>query len=234
MEKVPARLIKIVEEVENVRTFRFMPKKKIDFIAGQFVFLYTTIEGEEVRRPYSIASSPLVDYIELTIQLVENGKMTTFLFNDVKEGDILHLSNAIGKFSYNDEKKIVCVAGGCGIVPFRSIIHYCKEKKLNTKIVLFYSSRKMGHIIYKEEFDRLEKDLKNLKIVYTLTRETSNDWKGVRGRFNKEIILKAVDEPFEYIYFVCGPLLMVQNISKELLEFGINKERIKKEAWCSA
>src|SRR3989344_2853949 len=104
---IKARVCRIIQETPDVKSFRFEPVsgEKISFLPGQFVFLYSEIDvngkKERLRRAYSIASSPVkTNYIDLTLKLTPEGKVTPYFHSHVKEGDIFDISNPMGKFTY--------------------------------------------------------------------------------------------------------------------------------------
>ena len=93
-ERIKVKLVEIVEETDTMKTFKFVSlKNEIPFFSpGQFVFLYAKINGEEIKRSYSISSSPLDKTFDLGLELVENGKMTTYFHKNVKIGDIFEIN----------------------------------------------------------------------------------------------------------------------------------------------
>ena len=137
-------LVNIKKETHDVKTFRFkiLGDPKIEFKPGQFIILHTMINKKLVKRSYSISSSPLEKrYIEITLKLIEGGEMSDYLHNNVKIGEDFKAEGPMGHFTYKEDMggNVCLLAGGSGIAPMRSIMLYCTEKKLDTKIVLFYS-----------------------------------------------------------------------------------------------
>lgn len=233
--KIKIKLLEIINETELVKTFRFKPLsgKIPEFLPGQFVFLYATINGEEVKRAYSIASSPLDETLDLEIELVENGKMTTFLHTKVKVGDMLEIDAPQGHFKFQEDmtNKLIMIAGGSGIAPMRSIIRYCTQKNLSTQLNLFYSSRTEDRIVYKKEFEELEKKNPNFKFLNTLTRNKDLNWKGNQGRINKEMIIDNSENIEDSMFFLCGSTTMVKSMRDLLKEMDIDRKKIKMDVW---
>ena len=228
------KLIKIIRETPKVKTFRFefLDNKKFDFKPGQFVFLHANIGGKEVKRAYSISSTPLDEYIELSLELVNEGKMTTLFHYNVNLGDTFELSEPKGVFTFDDSMtNIALIAGGSGIVPMRSISRYILQKKLDTNIKIFFSARTYDEIVFIDELNLFAKDNPNLKIMYTLTRENPENWSGSTGRLTIDMMLNNIDSPKEYNYFLCGPMNMVRSFAKELIELGIDRKKIKRDIW---
>ena len=158
--------------------------------------------------------------------------MTTFFHNNAKIGDSFKMSTPKGVFTYDDTlKNIVLIAGGSGIAPIRSICKYIIQKRLKTNIKIFFSARTYDEIIFMNELNEYAKCNSNLKIIYTLTRENSENWTGLRGRLTVDMMLESVENPKDYNYFLCGPMNMVRGFAKELIKFGVNRKHIKRDIW---
>ncbi|MBI4154644.1 oxidoreductase [Candidatus Woesearchaeota archaeon] len=221
------KLIKIIEETHDTKTFRFIPEKNFDFKAGQFiVFIMNDKEGE-FRRAFSIANSPdEKEFIEITAKRAPNGKASLIFFEKTKINDIFEALGPYGLFIYNNEnvKHIIHIAAGSGIVPIRSIIKYITKNKPEIKQTLLYSNKTLKDIIYKKEFDVL-----NINKIYTITRNEGEEWKGKTGRITKDIIKEHIGD--NDLYFICGPPEFVNNMVLHLKELGIGGENIKTERY---
>ena len=234
-ETYKVEIVHIEKETPTVKTFRLklLHDKKMNFLPGQFVVLHDKIKGKVVKRSYSISSSPLYNtYIEITLKQIEKGEMSSFMHEQIKVGDVLEIEGPKGHFTYeeNMNKRICLLAGGSGISPMRSIILYCTEKELDTKIVLFYSVKTPEDIIFRKELIELEKRNENLKIVYTMTRVTPDIWKNI-GRINEVLIEKEVKHIKETKYYLCGPLPFIRTIVSFLKKFGVDRKNIKRDVW---
>ena len=227
-----------IYQTSDIVTLKLVPIDKFDFDfkPGQFVNLYIQKENQPMlARPYSIASSPSnKEYLELTIRIVEGGRFTPRVA-ELKVGDEVKIGGPFGKFFFLDEKKmkkLVLIGGGCGITPFISMIRYVVDKKLDIKITYFYSARTMNSILYKDELEKYAKENSNIKVVFTCTRETSDAWKGERGRINIDMIKKYADLNDKENYFMlCGPPAMVSDLVAALKNSGVKEDRILHESW---
>lgn len=236
-DRLQIQVIDIRDEAPDVKTYKFKPLNAhtIEFKPGQFVLLYADIQNngitERVKRSYSITSSPLEkEHIELTIQKIPNGKLTPHFIDNVSMGDIFEISNAQGKFIYSDDiKNIVLIAGGTGISPMRSIMKYCVEKGLNTKITLIYSTRSPDYILYKNDLEDFDKN-PNINIIYTMTGPSDN-WTGQRGRINNDIIMNNVQGINTNTYYLCGSLDFIRTIVNILRKLGVDRKKIKRDVW---
>lgn len=219
-------VIDIIEEAHEAKTIRLATPTPINFKPGQYVTVTMNINGEDVVRAYSISSSPnQKEYIELTFQLVPDGKMTPKLY-ELKKGDKLQIEGPFGDFYYDDSmQKIVIIAGGCGIAPFRSMLEYIRDNNKDVKISLLYSCRKKNNIIFKEEMEKLAEEL-GINYYLTLTRDEK--WEGHRGRIDKEVLEK---QDLSSMFMLCGPEPMIKTMKKDLEELGVPEEQIKAEEW---
>jgi len=134
-----------------------------------------------------------------------------------------------GQFTFDGEyPKISLLAGGIGITPFVSICKNATDKKLNSKITLFYGCRTANDIAFKEELEKMQEENKNLKVVFTINEPTSQ-WKGATGVINAEMIKKELPDYLENMYYVCGPPPMVTAMEKLVVSIGLQKTQLKLE-----
>ena len=120
------------------------------------------------------------------------------------------------------------LAGGIGITPFKSMCQCCTDLRLNTKITLLYGNRRKEDIAFRKEFEELERQNKNLKVVFTLT-ETESDWKGSAGLITAEMIKKEVPDYKKNVFYTCGPPRMVEMMEKLVEQLGVTKTQLKRE-----
>jgi ferredoxin-NADP reductase len=229
IQEFDAKIEQIIQETTETRTFVFsLPAKEMNYIPGQFAMLTVDIPGIGITsRAYSISSSPLDDKFTLTIEKVENGKMTTFLIEKAYVGMQCKLKGPYGMLTLNESaKKVVFIAAGCGISPFRSMWRYIIQKNLPMQTILLYSSKKTDHIIYKKELDEISS---KIKVVHTLTKNEDPSWKGYSRRIDKQMLLEVVGDVKDTYFYLCGPPAMCHAAQDELKELGVPDERIKME-----
>lgn len=220
-------------DADRVKVFSLDPKdgRNIAFQPGQFVKLYD--EKGEKFRPYSIASSPEENNLDFLIKMV-GGEFTTYL-DTVKVGTTLYIEGPLGHFKYKYESgthpKCGFIAGGTGIAPILSILHHIRKNNIRGDFVFFYSIRTKADILQKEKLANLGREIKNLKIVYTLTRETPEGWKGELGRIDQKMFERNCPDASERNWFMCGPLVMVTELKKILVGLGVQEQNVKFEGW---
>ncbi len=198
------------------------------FKQGQYLTLKSIINGEEVRRSYSLCSSPLDQEWKVGIKKVEGGKFSTYANEVLKVGDQLEVMPAQGHFYTNVEKSaartFVCYAAGSGITPMLSIIktHLLEEPK--SKFKLFYVNQRASTVMLKEELEALKNQfMDRLEVFYFLTKQKRNI-PFLNGRLSVdklEIIhekicnLSNIDH-----HFICGPEAMILDIKDYLTSKG--------------
>ncbi len=225
-------LTKKVLETPNVMSFYFKPKDNVmfKFKPGHFVNISFKNDFENIgNRSFSIANSPTEEGLMLTIKKV--GVFTSKIF-DSKIGEEFEVLGPLGLPYIKNEKEnydYVFIAGGSGIVPFRSIIVYFKDKKYDNKMFLFYSNRTEENIIYKKELEELNKSMNNLIVVETLTREEKENYES--GRINSEMLKKYINSFENKKFIICGPKGLVSGSISMLKDLNIDIKNIKTESW---
>ena len=212
------------------------------FKQGQYLTLQAKIEGEEVRRSYSLCSSPLDDEWKVGIKKIEDGKFSTFANEILKVGDELEVMPPNGKFyvevDQTKQKNYVAFAAGSGITPIFSIIktHLLAEPKATFK--LFYINPRVVSIILKEELEALKNQfMSRFEIFYFLTKEHRSVplLKGRLSEEKMETIFKTICDVNQIDeYFSCGPEAMILMIRDFLLEKNVAKDKIHFELFTTA
>jgi ring-1,2-phenylacetyl-CoA epoxidase subunit PaaE len=216
-------------------------KEKFEFRHGQYVTLKKEIDGEEVRRNYSICSSPFEEELRVACKKVEGGRMSTYLNEKAEPGERFEVMEPMGNFytelDSSHEKQYIAFAAGSGITPVISIIKTVLHKEPKSRFLLFYGNRTSLDIIFKHELEKLrEKHGNRLEVHHVLSREEGKDELRT-GRIDKEKAKKLLDEaedaslPTEY--FICGPEGMMNEVSSTLEERGIDEKRIHIELFTS-
>jgi len=148
---------------------------------------------------------------------------------NLNKNDWARIDGPYGKFTFiGEHKKIALLAGGIGITPFRSMIKYCTDKKLNTEITLIYGNRSEKDIVFKKEFEELKTQNKNFKPIFIINEKNDN-WKGLTGFINGDIIKKEVSDYKQRVFYVCGPPKMVESLIGIINKLGISRNNIRIE-----
>jgi len=232
-----AILVDIKKETD--RNWRFIFESplydKLDFIPGQLIQLHATIPGEvmPVVRNYSVASWPdSTNKFELIVTYLPGGAMSEYLFNYIKVGDEIVYRGPMGIFTLPenlDERDIYLVSTGSGISPFRSMIGWINQEKIELKrnIKLFFGTRKVNDILYSTEMLEYQFNIPNFEFVPTLSQETDYflDQMNRRDLYKKgyvhEHYLKLIDKlDHKPLVYFCGWNKMIAEGRQHLKERG--------------
>lgn len=227
-----ARVTEIIEETPRVRTIRLGCATWPGHLAGQHVDVRLTAEdGYQAQRSYSIASAPADPVLELTVERIDDGEVSPYLFDQLMLGDEIELRGPIGGYFVWSRMRggpLLLVAGGSGIVPLRAIMRQHAAVLSDAPIRLLYSVRSQRDIIYRDELEKLSGP--GMGVIFTLTREQPDAWTGYRRRIDaallREVAWPAEARPLAYI---CGPTAFVERAASELVALGYEAERVKTE-----
>ena len=225
--------VSVALEVPNADTFSFVP--------GQYLTLRSTINGQEVRRSYSLCSSPLSGELRVAIKQVEQGIFSTWANTELKAGDTLETMPPMGNFALEieptDEQTYVGFAAGSGITPVLSILKTVLERAPKAKFILFYGNRKTNSIIFKAELEDLkDAHMGRLEVHHVLSREDQgNDL--LFGRIDETRAaqfaaqIPSVKEAAGH--FLCGPEAMIKGVQSALEQAGVSTKNIHFELFTS-
>jgi ferredoxin-NADP reductase len=230
---------RIFPETPDVRTFRLVmpnePRIPFEFLPGQYLNLTLEINGQHVRRSYTIASSPTrCGYCEVTVKREEQGLASRYL-HTLAEGALLTVAAPAGRFTFTGQEadSIVLIAGGVGITPLMAKIRYLTDLGWPGSIQLIFSVKQERDIIFRAELEELQKRFANLKVTVTLTRDQSSSWTGERGRITAAMLKRIVPELIRSRVHLCGPTEMTEPLIALIRELGVSSEFIKVESFAS-
>ncbi len=210
---------------------------EFQFTQGQNITLKATINGEELRRSYSICSAPFENELRVAVKKVEGGKFSAYANDYLQKGDVLQVMPPTGKFNTmleaKNKKQYVAFAAGSGITPIISIIKTTLKKEADCCFTLVYSNRNRNSIIFFEELEGLKnKYLQRFNFIHLLSREKT-DAPINSGRITTEK-LQALSTLIDYKstddFFICGPeeiifcvkdFLAMQDIASTKIHFEL-------------
>jgi CDP-4-dehydro-6-deoxyglucose reductase len=231
-----ADVIDIQDISQSTKNFviRVDPAVPFSFKAGQFIMLDLPIASHITWRSYSVASAPRTDNVfELCIVLKPDGLGTPYLFNEVKVGSKLRVSQPLGKFMLPDviDFEICYICTGTGIAPFRSHIFDLVNRNIpHLKINLVFGNRKVGDILYRREFEELAAKNPNFNFVPVLSRETPETWSGKIG-YVHPVYEELYANRQEARFYICGWQDMLQEARKRIEAMGYSRKVIKFESY---
>jgi ferredoxin-NADP reductase len=193
---------------------------------GQHLDVRLTAEdGYQAERSYSIASAP-GEQLAITVERLEDGEVSPYLVDEVREGDQFEIRGPIGGYFVwqDDGRPVFLVGGGSGVVPLRSMIRASEGR---SPIRLLYSSRTLEDVIYRDE---LERSAPQVEVFQTLTREQPPGWNGYARRIDDELLREVAWPPSEQPrVFVCGSTRFVDAAADGLLRLGYEAGWIRTE-----
>lgn len=227
-------ITKIINVTENTKCFYFGVDDDFKYTPGQYITLVLNINGREVRRPYSLSSTPNIDeHPFITVKLIENGEATRFLHEKVNVGQKLNFIPSHGRFVLPRQlpKQLVFLAAGSGISPIFALIKQALYHT-TTELILLYSNSSMAQTIFYNELESLRNEFPNrFKITYYFSN-AKNLAQARLSRLNlEEFIGLMIDEPKQTLYFTCAPFVYMEMVQITLLTMGIAANNIIKETF---
>lgn len=204
-------------------------KETFSFVPGQYITISIEINGKEERRSYSICSAKDADF-SIAVKKVENGKVSSWLNDNLSAGQKLLISKPEGRFILNDQKTSVAIAAGSGITPIMSIAYEIEKRKDSLK--LLYVNKTENDILFKNQLDALS----SVDKLYYLTQEQKEGYR--QGRITKETVIDFIKEDLSVLsadsFFICGPEQMIREVREALELFGVNASKIHFELFTPA
>ena len=223
-------VVDVVDETSAVRTIVLDLADWPEHRAGQHVDIRLTAEdGYRAERSYSIASAP-GEPVAVTVERLEDGEVSPYLTQVVRDGDQLELRGPIGGYFVwgpEDGGPVLLIAGGSGIVPLRAILRHRQRIGSDTPMRLLYSSRTYEDVIYRAELEQPEP---GVEVVHTLTRGHPVGWSGYTRRVDSEMLREiAWPTAGDPLVFICGPTSFVETVADALVGLGYPPARVKTE-----
>jgi ferredoxin-NADP reductase len=229
------QLVQITPQTPDSKTLRFRVhgERKLEALPGQFLTFTFLFDGKKEARCYSICSSTArAGYVEITPKRIQNGCVSLFLNDRASVGLTVEATGPFGQFCLNsdEDQKIVLVAAGSGITPMMAMLRYIDDLCLGTEVTLLYCVRTRRDILFEQDLYDLERRLKRFS-YHLLLSKPDPEWKGPRGRINREWIRTAVAETADQVFFLCGPPPFMEAARGLLMDIGVTSARIRQEAF---
>lgn len=233
----------IVKETKDAISIVFEQPvdKKINYKSGQFLTLIVPVNGKEVRRAYSLCTSPYTDGdLAVTVKRVDNGLMSNWLPDNLKVGDTIKVMEPMGQFTTeyvkNQKRHVIMFAGGSGVTPMMSLIKSLLTQEPESIASLIYCNRDIDSIIFRDTFDKLQTTYEGRFHVIHILDNAPMNWQGYSGLLNHDMLEKLVERIPNWgadktSYLMCGPEGMMKNVESILAERKVPKEKIVKESF---
>ncbi len=212
-----------------------IPNHLIDdfnFIPGQYITLKTNLNNTEIRRAYSICSSPYDNEIRVAVKRVENGTFSVYATSQLQVGDEIEIASPEGKFllktNRDNVNNYLAFAAGSGITPILAMIKDVLSTEANSKFVLVYGNKSTYETVFFDQLNKLVELYKNRFFVqFVYSKEQPKD--SLFGRIDASTVKYVLNQHTDLVFsdtFLCGPEQMINTVSETLKELGFNKEAI--------
>ncbi|MDW3210225.1 MAG: 1,2-phenylacetyl-CoA epoxidase subunit PaaE [Reichenbachiella sp.] len=241
----PLKISKLIKETYDCVSLEFeVPPAHqaiFKYKQGQHVTLKKIIDGEDVRRSYSICSSPKENRLKVAIKKVDGGAFSTYANEKLQPGEELEVMPPSGSFNSElnaeQSKNYVGFAGGSGITPIISILKSVMDTEPHSEFTLIYANRGTDTIVFKEEIEGLKNTYMERLNIFHVFSEEHTEFPLFEGFVDKEkvtafsktiIDLNSTDE-----FFICGPEPMMLGIQEALLDLNVDKSKVHIELFTS-
>jgi ferredoxin-NADP reductase len=233
--KVLLKLSKKIKMAPGIVDFVFKPSQQLAFAPGQYMEFTLAHPHPDVRgnrRYFTLASSPTERDLHLGVRFYEQGSSFKDAMYRMDGRTKIVGAQIAGDFTLPKDptQKLVFIAGGIGITPFRSMLKYLLDSQQGRDIVLFYVNKTVDEIVYQDVLSAAQKWL-GLRTFYTLTDTNAipRNWPGLVGRISEQTILATVPDYQERTYYLSGPPEMVRAYEQVLKNMHVRNDQIKKD-----
>lgn len=216
-------------------------KEEFTFNAGQYITLRSNINGTDVRRDYSLCSSPKSGELKVAVKEVKKGTFSSYANNQLKIGDVLEVAPPNGRFVFepntSKSRTIAAFAAGSGITPILSIAKTVLEEEPNSRFVLVYGNKTLKDTIFFNELLELQHkytDRLTIQLVFSQAKEDN----AIFGRIEKSTVNLIVKNKYKHTtidaFYLCGPEAMITTVKNVLTENEISEDAIFYELFKAA
>ena len=203
-------------------------------LPGQHLDVRLTAEdGYTAERAYSIASAPDGERVELAVERLDDGEVSPYLTEELRQGDQLELRGPVGGYFVWEPGRggpLLLVAGGSGVVPLMAMLRHRAATGSQVPARLLYSSRSLDDVIFREELERLAAAGDGLTVTHALTRAQPPGWTGYARRIDAAMLEEVGWRPGERpLAYVCGPTRLVEAVAGQLVALGHDPARVRTE-----
>lgn len=226
-------------ETFSTQTFFFeLATNEFDYQPGQYITIKLMNGIEDPRgpqRPFTLSSSPTERLLSISVKMTGSPfkkELQRIAERQEEPETHLKLRGALGSFTLDTQRPAVCIAGGIGITPFRSMLRYIHDRQRNLPVSLLYSNSSDDDIVFRDELDEIANKDSWLETIYTITGSQHGNLQRASksGRIDAALIREASSRMREPVYYVCGPPAMVAAMNDILgQQLGIDEADIRME-----
>ena len=216
-------------------------RERFAFTAGQFLTLEAEIDGERVRRSYSICAAPSENELRVAIKRVGDGRFSTWAHGALVAGVALSVLPPDGRFHVPldpaNRKHYLAIAAGSGITPIVSLVRHILETEPESRMTLVYGNRGSSSVMFRDELQDLkDRYLDRFALLFVMSREPQ-DVEVFNGRIDREkvdaLFASWIDASTVDVAFVCGPQAMTEAVVEALAAHGVERDAIKTELFAA-
>lgn len=208
-------------------------KDTFEFKSGQYITFKVTLNGKEIRRDYSICTSPKSGELKVVIKAVENGLFSVYANSELNIGDTIDVSSPNGRFIFEPEENIsrtiASFAAGSGITPILGIAKTVLEEEPQSNFILVYGNKNQKETIFYDELIKLKETYsERFKLQFVFSQ--SDDTNALFGRIDKSVVNFTLKNKFKHLnpskFYLCGPETMIHTVKDTLIENEISENHI--------
>jgi ring-1,2-phenylacetyl-CoA epoxidase subunit PaaE len=216
-------------------------KPNYTFVAGQYVNLRLTLDGQEIRRAYSICSSPESGELRIAVKAVKDGAFSKFANTKLKAGDLIEVGKPEGKFTFEPQvdrqKNYAAFVAGSGITPVISILKSVLKGEPRSSFVLVYGNKSPEETIFHQELHDLQSKYTGRLFVHYVFSQAKAEGE-LFGRIDKSVVNFVLNNKHKEIefdkFYLCGPEEMINTVSSVLAAHNISEKNIKFELFSTS
>ena len=228
--RLSLRLTEIQRISDMVYNYVFQPNRRFTFLPGQYMewtLAGVPYDSRGNRRTFTIASSPTEDTVQVGLKYYEPASAYKATFGHMQIGDVIHASQLAGNFTVDPHgtEKLVFIAGGIGITPFRSMVKYFLDKNIVRDVVLLYVVSDPTEIAYAREFDEARRV--GVRFVPVVTQQGYMAAGVISAKLSQELIAQLVPDYAARTFYVSGPPTMVDGTKRYLSGLQVPHANVK-------
>ncbi len=239
----PVRVTEVVRETPDAVSLHLVEAdgSPISFVPGEFLTVEVTLDGRRLRRAYSLSSAVLPGHsVRVTPKRLRGGRVSTYLNERVRPGDLLRVLGPSGTFALAPEptasRRLVLLAGGSGITPLASVAESVLGREPESRVALIYGNRRLTDVIFRARLDELARAHGNRFVVDHVLAEPPDGWTGAVGLLDVETIAARLDavgiaDGPDVLWLLCGPTPMMDAARTVLRGRGVDGSRIRQERY---
>jgi len=222
-------VLAVIEETDDIRTFRLARPDGFGFVAGQFLPIRVKTDGRDHVRCYSISSAPeTTGYLEISVK--RQGLVSDLLHATLRPGTLLSAKAPAGSFVYpaGDDRPLILVAGGIGITPVLSMLRHAVAAEPTRRATLLYSAKTETDFAFREELAVIAARHSHVRVVLAASRGAASS-DVYPGRIDEALLRATVADLPHAVALMCGPQQMIDGIRGTLITLGMPADQVRSE-----